>query len=148
MFIRAPKDFWSGLMFLSFAGVALLAANGYSMGRGGRMGPAYFPTLLGCVLALLGLILVVRSFAIHGEAIGQIQLRPLVVLTACVILFGLTIQPLGLVIALTLTTFAAAFSGRETRVREAALLSCGLTLIAVTIFVFALRLPLPIWPSL
>jgi len=148
MFVRAPKDFWSGLMFLAFAAVTLVAANGYSMGRGGRMGPAYFPTLLGCVLAALGLILLMRSFAIHGEAIGRIQLRPLVVLTACVILFGLTIQPLGLVIALTLTTFAAAFSGRETRVREAALLSCGLTVIAVTIFIFALRLPLPIWPSL
>jgi hypothetical protein len=148
MFIRAPKDFWSGLMFLAFAAVSLLAANGYSMGRGGRMGPGYFPTLLGCVLALLGVILVVRSFAIRGEAIGDIQLRPLVVLTGCVILFGLTIQSLGLVIALSLTTFAAAFAGREARLKEAALLSCGLTFVAVLIFVFALRLPLPIWPSL
>jgi hypothetical protein len=148
MFIRAPKDFWSGLMFLAFAGVALLAANGYSMGRGGRMGPGYFPTLLGCVLALLGVILVVRSFAIRGEAIERIQLRPLLVLTGCVILFGLTIQSLGLVIALSLTTFAAAFAGREVRLKEAVLLSCGLTFVAVMIFVFALRLPLPIWPSL
>jgi hypothetical protein len=148
MFIRAPKDFWSGLMFLVFAGVSLLAANGYSMGRGGRMGPGYFPTLLGCVLALLGVILVVRSFAIHGEAIERIQLRPLLVLTGCVLLFGFTIQSLGLVIALSLTTFAAAFAGREARLKEAALLSCGLTFVAVLIFVFALRLPLPIWPSL
>ena len=50
MFVRAPKDFWSGLMFLAFAAVTLVAANGYSMGRGGRMGPGYFPTVLGAVL--------------------------------------------------------------------------------------------------
>ena len=148
MFIRAPKDFWSGLMFIGFAAVTLIAASGYSMGRGGRMGPGYFPTLLGAVLALLGLILLVRSFAIRGEAVERIQLRPLLVLTICVVLFGLMIQPLGLVIALSVTTFVVAIAGREVRFKEAALLSTGLTLVAVFIFVFALRLPLPIWPSL
>jgi hypothetical protein len=148
MIIRAPKDFWSGLMFLAFAAVSLVAAQGYSMGRGGRMGPGYFPTLLGAVLALLGVILVVRSFALRGEAVERIQWRPLVVLTACVLLFGLTIQPLGLVIALSATTFICAFAGRDARLKEAAWLSAGLTLLAVLIFVFALRLPLPIWPSL
>lgn len=148
MFIRAPRDFWSGLMFLAFAAVSLAASTGYSMGRGGRMGPGYFPTVLGCVLALLGLILVVRSFAIRGEAVERIQLRPLIVLTICVILFGAMIQPLGLVIALGVTTFVSAFAGRDARWLEAALLSGGLTALAVLIFVFALRLPLPIWPSL
>jgi hypothetical protein len=148
MFVRAPKDFWSGLMFLAFAAVTLVAANGYSMGRGGRMGPGYFPTVLGAVLAVLGLILLIRSFAIDGEAMERIQLRPLIVLTICVILFGLMIQPLGLVIALTVTTFVAALAGRDIRLKEAALLSVGLTLLAVLIFVLALRLPLPIWPSL
>ena len=148
MIIRAPKDFWSGLMFLAFSAVSLVAAQGYSMGRGGRMGPGYFPTLLGAVLALLGVILVVRSFALRGDAVERIQWRPLVVLTACVLLFGLTIQPLGLVIALSATTFVSAFAGRDARLKEAARLSAGLTLLAVLIFVFALRLPLPIWPSL
>ncbi len=148
MFIRAPKDFWSGLMFLAFAAASLVTAQGYSMGRGGRMGPGYFPTLLGGVLALLGIILIVRSLAFHGEAVERIQWRPLVVLTACVILFGLTIQSLGLVIALSVTTFVAAFAGRDARWKEAVLLSAGLTLLAVLIFVVALRLPLPIWPSL
>ena len=148
MFVRAPKDFWSGLMFLAFAAVTLVAANGYSMGRGGRMGPGHFPTVLGAVLAVLGLILLIRSFAIDGEAMERIQLRPLIVLTICVILFGLMIQPLGLVIALTVTTFVAALAGRDIRLKEAALLSVGLTLLAVLIFVLALRLPLPIWPSL
>jgi hypothetical protein len=148
MSIRAPKDFWSGLMFLTFAAVTLVAANGYSLGRGGRMGPGYFPTVLGAVLAVLGLVLLVRSFAINGDAIERIQLRPLIILTVCVILFGLMIQPLGLVIALTVTTFVAALAGRDIRLKEAALLSSGLTVLAVLIFVVALRLPLPIWPSL
>lgn len=148
MFIRAPKDFWSGLMFLAFAAVDLVTATGYSMGRGGRMGPGYFPTLLGAVLALLGAILVARSFVSRGEAVQRIELRPLLVLTLCVILFGAMIQPLGLVISLAIVTFLAAFAGRNVRLTEAVLLSAGLTVLAVLIFVVALRLPLPIWPEL
>ncbi len=68
MRIRAPKDFWSGVMFCGFAAVALLAAQGYSLGTAGKMGPGYFPLLLGLVLALLGLILVGRSVLIDGDA--------------------------------------------------------------------------------
>ena len=148
MFIRAPKDFWSGVMFLCFAAVTLVTASGYSMGRGGRMGPGYFPTLLGAVLGLLGLVLVLRSFAIRGEAVEKIQWRPLAALVGCVLLFAAMIQPLGLVIALSATTFLASFAGPDWRLREAALLSAGLTIAAVLIFVLGLRLPLPLWPSL
>ena len=61
MRIRAPKDFWSGLMFCGFAAVGILAARGYSLGAAGRMGPGYFPLLLGLVLAALGVILIARS---------------------------------------------------------------------------------------
>jgi len=43
MRIRAPKDFWSGVMFCGFAAVAILAARGYSLGTAGKMGPGYFP---------------------------------------------------------------------------------------------------------
>src|SRR5262245_16569518 len=66
MRIRAPKDFWSGVMFCGFATVAILAARGYSLGSAGKMGPGYFPLLLGGVLAGLGAILIVRSIAVDG----------------------------------------------------------------------------------
>ena len=88
MLIRAPKDFWAGVMFLAFAGVAIVTASGYSMGRGGRMGPGYFPTLLGWGLAILGAILVVRSLVLKGESIEPIRLRPLLVLVVCVLVFA------------------------------------------------------------
>src|SRR4051812_15803810 len=54
MHLRAPKDFWSGIMFLAFAAVGLIASRDYSLGTSLRMGPGYFPILLGSVLALLG----------------------------------------------------------------------------------------------
>lgn len=147
MMIRAPKDFWSGLMFLAFAAVALMAASQYSLGRGGRMGPGYFPVMLAIVLAVLGAILVVRSLIISGEAVQRMKLLPLAVLTVSVILFGVMIERLGLVMSLGTATLLAAFAGREVRAREAVVLSAVLTLLSVAIFVFVLRLPLSIWPN-
>ena len=74
MRIRAPKDFWSGLMFCGFAVAAILAARGYSLGTAGKMGPGYFPLLLGGVLGVLGLILVGRSLALDGEPLPPIHI--------------------------------------------------------------------------
>ena len=54
MTIRAPKDFWAGVMFCGFAAIGILAAKGYSLGSAGKMGPGYFPLLLGIVLAAMG----------------------------------------------------------------------------------------------
>lgn len=147
MLIRAPKDFWAGAMFLAFAAVTIVTASGYSMGRGGRMGPGYFPTLLGWTLALLGAVLLVRSLIYDGERIEGVKLRPLIVLVLCVVVFAVAIQPLGLVIALVLTTSIAAFATPEARWFEAAALSMALTALTSLIFVFALRLPLPMWPG-
>jgi len=149
MTIRAPKDFWSGLMFLAFAAVALLSARGYSLGSAGKMGPGYFPLLLGLVLALIGAILVARSFVIQGERVGRLSVLPLMVVVLGVCLFAFSIGTLGLVVALVAVTVVSALaSWKDFRLREAALLAAALAAFAVGVFVYGLRLPLPVWPAL
>jgi len=148
MHIRAPKDFWSGVMFIAFAATALLAARGYSLGAAGKMGPGYFPVMLGSVLALIGLILVVRSFVIDGEAITRIQIVPLAIIAAAVVAFGVLLQPLGLVLSLALVTVVSAFASRESKPLEVAALTCVLAAFAAGVFVYGLRLPLPLWPAM
>jgi len=70
MKIRNQKDFWAGLMFLAFGLAFALVALNYQMGTAVRMGPAYFPTVLGGLMAVLGLIVFLRSFVsrLKGEA--------------------------------------------------------------------------------
>jgi len=148
MIIRAPKDFWAGVMFLAFAAVGLLAARGYALGSAGRMGPGYFPMLLGGVLGLLGLVLVARSLVIDGETMGRLRPVPLLVIALAVCLFGIAIERLGLVVALIATTAVSALASRESRPLEVATLAFALAVVSVAVFVYALRLPLPIWPAL
>ncbi|MCC6776434.1 MAG: tripartite tricarboxylate transporter TctB family protein [Hyphomicrobiales bacterium] len=146
MTIRAPKDFWSGVMFLGFAAVALLAARGYSLGSAGKMGPGYFPLLLGAVLALLGAVLVGRSLVLTGEPLPSLRLRPLIVIAAAVCLFGALIEPLGLVVALVVLVVLTAAAGPQFRWSEVAGLVVVLVVFSVAVFAYALGLNLTIWP--
>jgi len=148
MRIRAPKDFWSGLMFCGFAVAAILAARGYSLGTAGKMGPGYFPLLLGGVLGVLGLILLGRSLALDGEPLPPIHIFPIAVIAVAVCLFGALIEPLGVVIALAVLTVVTAWAGPEFRLMQTVALAAALIVFSIGVFVYLLGLPLAIWPSL
>ena len=148
MLIKAPKDFFAGIMFLVIAVIAVVEARSYSFGTATKMGPGYFPVALGIVLGGLGLVLMLRSLVISGERLEAFQLRPLGILVIAIIGFGLIVPTLGLALSLTLVTFASALASRDVRVLEAAALGVGIAALSVLIFVYGLRMQLPIWPSL
>ena len=147
MKIRAPKDFWSGVMFVAFAAVAILAARGYSLGTSGKMGPGYFPIGLGFVLGGLGAVLIGRSLVFEGEAVPRIHVWPLAVITLGVSLFGVMVEPLGLVAALALLVVLISWAGHEFRLVETLALAAALIAFSIAVFVYALGLSLPIWPD-
>jgi hypothetical protein len=147
MKVRAEKDFWSGVMFLGFAVVAGLAARGYSMGAAGRMGPGYFPALLAIALALLAAVLIVRSLIVQGAPLIGFRFGPLAVIVVGLCLFGLTIERLGLVISITLVSAVSALAARQSTWTEIAGIAAALVALSVTIFVYALHLPLQVWPT-
>jgi hypothetical protein len=68
--IKAPKDFWAGLMFIGFGGFFMIwALTHYQMGTAVRMGPAYFPAVLGGLLVFLGLLVFIESLAMEGPGL-------------------------------------------------------------------------------
>jgi hypothetical protein len=148
MRVRAPKDFWSGVMFCGFAVVGILAARGYSLGAAGKMGPGYFPLLLGGVLALLGVVLIARSIVLDGEPLPRFHILPLAVIALAVCLFGALIEPFGLVVALAVLAMLSAWAGPQFRWLEAAALTAVLIVFSIGVFVSALGLSLSVWPNL
>jgi putative tricarboxylic transport membrane protein len=147
MRIRAPKDFWAGVMFGGFAVVAILAARGYSFGTAGKMGPGYFPLLLGGVLGVLSTILIGRSVVFEGGRLPRFHAPPLAIIAVAVCLFGLLIEPLGLIVALAVLTVLSAWAGPQFRLPEVLALAVALIVFSVGVFVYALGLPIPIWPT-
>ncbi len=147
MKIKAPKDFWAGLMFIGFGiGFAVVAQN-YQMGTAVRMGPAYFPTVLGGLLAVLGLAIFVQSFVIEGPKVPAFLFRPVILILVGLTLFGIFLKPLGLVLALALLVGVGALGGHEFRWKEVAILYVVLAAFSVFVFVKGLGLPFPVWPG-
>src|SRR5437763_16646959 len=99
MRIRAPKDFWSGVMFCGFAAIALFAARGYSLGSAGRMGPGYFPLLLASLLGALGVVLIGRSILIGGGPVARFRGLPFAVVATAIWRLRVFIQPAGLIVS-------------------------------------------------
>jgi hypothetical protein len=147
MRIRAPKDFWAGLMFIAFGLGFMIVARNYAMGTAVRMGPAYFPTVLGGILAVIGLAIFVKSFARNGPPVPRIVLRPMTLILIAIILFGIFLKPLGLIVCAAILIFLGAFGGHEFKSREVAILYAVLTVFSVIVFVKGLGLPIPTCPS-
>jgi hypothetical protein len=142
--VRNAKDFWIGLIYIFFGSSAILIARDYSMGSATKMGPAYFPTILGCLLLAIGVISVIRSFLVPGPPVGPFALKGLVLVTASVVAFGLVVRGLGLAIALPLLIIVSAYGSTRFRWRPTLLMAAGLTLFCVLVFLKGLGIPLPV----
>jgi len=145
-FIRHPKDFWAGVLFIAIGGAAFLIALDYAMGSAGRMGPGYFPRSLGLILIGLGALLVLRSLRVRGDAITFPTFKPVIIVLASVLLFGLTVSTLGLVIATILLVLVSSVASHEYRWKESIIAAIALAIFVVIAFRYGLSLQLPTWP--
>lgn len=141
---RNPKDFWSGVIFIAVGAAAAFLARAYPMGTAMRMGPGYFPAVLGVLLALLGIFVLLRSFVRPGAALGRMAFGPIALVLGPIVLFGLLLRPLGLVGAILLLVMASAGASRRFRWPAAALLAAGLAVGCAILFVRLLGLPIPL----
>jgi len=139
-----PKDFWTGLLYIFFGVSAMLIARDYNMGTASRMGPAFFPTILGALLAVIGAIAVIRSFIAPGTPIGGFAFKGLVLVTVSVVVFGFLVREAGLVIALPLLVILGGYASARFRWRNAITMAAGLTIFCAVVFVKGLGIPMPI----
>jgi len=149
MKIKSQRDFWSGLIFV-LVGVAFAwGSMSYRFGSSAQPGPAYFPFFLGVLLALMGGMVLFKALSIEsdgGDPIGKIAWKPLLIIVAAIIVFGLALPRLGLVLTLPILVTMSALAGNQFRWRDALLNSLVLTAMSWVLFVWGLKLPLPVWP--
>jgi len=142
--LSESKDFWSGVLFCA-AGVAAVGfARGYPMGTTMRMGPGYFPTVLGGLLAVIGLALVARALLRPGSSVGRLTYNKLALVTLSTMLFGLLLRRLGLAGAIVLLVVVSAYASRRFRWPVALALAAGLAVGSSIVFAWLLGVQVPI----
>ena len=140
------QDFWAGVLFVFFGGVAIWIAQDYPFGSARRMGPGYFPIFLGSILCLLGMALVLRGLVRGTEVLQRSELRPFLALIA-IVTFALLVKPAGILVATALLVFVASLAGREFRIVEVLISTVMLAAFAAVVFVWGLGVQLPLLPG-
>lgn len=142
--IKHPKDFYAGLMYAAIGAGAIWIATGYNMGTSVRMGPGYFPTVLGALLVLVGAISMVRSFTHQGEAIKRFYWKEIFLVLGSVALFGILVRGAGLVPALIVLVITSAWASEKFNIKTALLLAALSSVFSALVFVKGLGLPFAI----
>jgi hypothetical protein len=158
MNIKSQKDFFSGLMFMGVGVAFAWGASTYTIGNGARMGPGYFPLMLGVLLAVLGSAITFKALVVEtidGDKIGKFAWKPLFFIITANLVFGACIgglpsigmPPLGLIIGIYLLTFIASHAGEEFNLKAVLILATILAIMSYLAFIVLLKLQFPVWPA-
>lgn len=158
MKIRSEKDFYAGLMFAIVGGAFAIGATNYNIGTGARMGPGYFPLVLGILLAALGCLILFKAMTVAtetGNKVGKFAWKPLRYIIGANLLFGLLLgglpkiglPPMGLIAAIYGLTIVASLAGEQFRLKSVLILATILAAGSYVAFVKLLALQFPVWPA-
>lgn len=142
---RDSTDLISGLFLIALGLFFVFYAQRYNMGTLNRMGPAYFPVALGAVLALLGLLIAVPAWSRAGEG-PDVSWKTLFIVISSVVLFGATLQTMGVVFATMTTLVIGSLADNDITWRERGILMVTVPPIIYLIFIFGLGMTVPVWP--
>ena len=121
----------------------------YSMGTAAKMGPGYFPFILGGLLTILGVIVFIRSLvsASADSRVGRIFFKPGVLMFGSIAAFALLLRTAGLVIAIFAIILLSSLASSESRLKETLISAVVLCLASLAVFVYGLNLQIPVWPA-
>lgn len=158
MKIKSQKDFFAGLMYLVVGLAFAIGAIDYNVGTAARMGPGYFPLILGVLLALIGLVISLKATVSGpegGDPVGKWAWKQIFFVLAANFTFGillvgvpaLGIPGFGLIVAIIGLVFIASTAGHNVNYKEVLVLALILAAGSYAVFVWALNLQFPVWPT-
>ena len=143
--IRAPKDFWTGMIYLVVGAAAFWIARDYSFGTGARMGPGYFPSVICVLLIAFGVVSIVKSFRADGEPITPFAFKAMILVIGSVVAFGLLLPRAGLPIAMVVLVLMSAAASEKFKFEVLpTVMLAALVVFCSVVFVKGLGVPMPL----
>lgn len=138
------QDFLAGLAFIAFAAAYAWLGSDLAFGTLRRMGPGFFPAVLNCALAGIGLYLAARAVHTRGEAFVGFAGKAIVLVGLAVVSFGLLIRSAGMIAAIVAVVLISSLPSKKARPLSAALVAVVLCIFSGLVFVRGLGLPMPL----
>lgn len=148
--IKNPRDFWAGVMFIAIGGMFAGVSLTYKLGTAGRMGPGYFPFVLGGILVALGVVIALMALrkGNEGPPVEKFYWGPNFWVLGSICLFGVTLKIFGALVSGVLLVVLSGLGSTEFKLRDMLLLGIGLSIFCAAVFVWGLGLPIPLCPAI
>ncbi len=158
MEMKSQKDFYAGLMFTGVGLAFAVGAKTYNVGDGARMGPGYFPLMLGIVLTFLGALILFNSFRAKvtgGDPIGKWAWKPLALILGANLAFGvllgglpsIKVPAMGMIVAIYALTIIASLADSKFNIKHVLILATILAVGSYLAFIMLLKLQIQVWPT-
>lgn len=156
--IKNQRDFFAGLLYLVVGAAFAIGATNYTIGTGARMGPGYFPLLLGIILAVIGIVVSLKAMVVEtpdGNPIGEWGWKPLIFIILANFVFGILlggiptfgVPAMGMIVAIYALTIVSSIAGSQFKWIEVLILGTLLAVGSWVAFVWGLNLQFQVWPS-
>jgi hypothetical protein len=146
MRVKGIQDLAASLLFAAIGLAALWISADYPVGSAQRPGTGVLPRILAWCLVGTGVLLGIKALLADGPGLTRWAWRPVVMITLATVAFALSVDRLGLVAAMLLSMTLAALGTPETRWREYAMFCVVMIVLGVGMFIYGLRMPIPVWP--
>lgn len=144
------KDLLAGLMFVVIGVIFWVGASNYQLGSAARMGPGWFPSVLGAIMTFLGVL--IAGLGLKNQAqwaatqgIGWTW-KPVIILTVAVVLFGFALPTLGMVVAIIMLTFISGIAAHDKEYKSLAMITVIMCIFCAAVFVWGLKLQMKLFP--
>jgi hypothetical protein len=144
--LSRKRDLCGGLLIFLIGVGAVIQGLQYPLGTLANLGPGMFPTGIGVLLALVGLVVAMSS---TDSAKGEHDFAPEWRGWGCIIGGTLAFAVLGVYGGLVIATFALVFisalGDRTNTVLQAAVLAGAMVIVSIVVFWWALQLQMPLF---
>lgn len=140
------KDVLGGALVCALGAGAITMVRGNAVGTLGRMGPGFFPTLIGVVMVLAGIAIALGGVRAGPDAstMERPDLRAWTLIPLSLVAFIVVGEYGGLVPATFAVVFIAALADRANTWRGALLLAAAMVAICLVVFWWALQVQFPL----
>ena len=142
---RNNRDFWAGLFFILIGAAAMIISRDYPMGSALRMGPGYFPTVLGGIVVVFGIYVLIKGVINNEKVVGNWSLRALIVLPIATWIFGVMMENVGFIPALVVLMYTSSVAGKEFKFLEVTIMAVVMVIVCTGVFIYGLGLPYPLF---
>jgi len=142
---RNNRDFWAGVFFILVGAGAMIISRDYPMGSALRMGPGYFPTVLGGIVVVFGIYVLIKGIINNEKVVGNWSLRALIILPIATWIFGIMMETVGFIAALAVLMYTSAIASKEFKFLEVTIMAVVMVIVCTGVFIYGLGLPYPLF---